>query len=81
MTAPSEGWKIVIKLLHIIPIKNNKMEIKDYHGIITDIKKHESGDDKKTLFTVKYDDGTTCDRIQVRYLFIPGMYTQNFVML
>merc|ERR1719242_2441283 len=46
--------------------------IKDYHGVIAEITKHESGDDKKNTYSIKYDDGTSCNRVQHRYLFIPG---------
>ena len=79
--APKEGWKVGDKVVAYYPgLKTDKMIHKDYHGVITDIKKHESGDDKKTLYAVKYDDNSTCDRVQRRYLFIPGMYNMYFLL-
>jgi len=71
--APKEGWKVGDRVIAYNPLlKTDKMVHKDYTGEITEIQQHPSGDDKKTLYTVKYSDGTTCDRIQLRYLFLPG---------
>ena len=72
--SPTNGWNIGDEVVAYYPgLKQDKFVKKDYHAVITNIKKHKSGDMKKTLFTVEYDDGTTCDRIQDRYLFIPGI--------
>jgi len=70
---PAEGWKVGDRVVAYFPLfKKDKMTVKDYHGVITAIKPHESGDAKKTSYGVQYDDGTTCDRVQHRHLFIPG---------
>jgi len=70
---PAAGWKVGDKVVAYYPLlKKDKMTVKDYHGKITEIKKHESGDEKKSTYVIQYDDGTSCDRVQHRYLFIPG---------
>ena len=75
---PSDGWRVGDNVVAYFPFfKKDKMMVKDYHGVITEIQKHESGDIKKSTYAIKYDDGTACARVQHRYIFIPGPLIHN----
>lgn len=70
---PAAGWRAGDKVVAFVPsFKTDKMTVKDYHGVITEIRKHESGDINKSVYVIQYDDGSICDGVQHRHLFIPG---------
>ncbi len=78
--APKNGWNIGDKVVAYFPLfKKDKMMVKDYNGSIIDIKKHESGDEKRNTYCIQYNDETKCDRVQYRYLFIPGILSLHFL--
>eukprot|EP01084_Bolivina_argentea_P006592 12497_1 len=68
---PAKGWNIGDKVVAYYPLfKKDKMTVKNYHGVITNMKSND--DPKKNVYSIEYEDGTKCDRVQHRYLFIPG---------
>ena len=76
---PAAGWKLGDRVVAYSPmLKKDKMTVKDYHGVITEIHSDDSGDLKKSTFDIQYDDGTTCDRVRHRYLFTPGPPMHDF---
>jgi len=64
---PSGGWKVGHAVVAFDPtLAKDKMARKDYHGVVTKVKK------KKSVYAVKYDDGTSCSKVQHRHMFVPG---------
>lgn len=63
---PSGGWKVGQRVVAFDPtLQKDKMAHKNYHGVISKIK-------KKGVFAVKYDDGTDSSKVQHRFMFVPG---------
>jgi len=63
---PAGGWRVGQRVVAFDPtLEKDKMTHKNYHGVISKIK-------KKGVYAVKYDDGSSSSKIQHRYMFVPG---------